>query len=66
MKKTLCTRALLLAGAAGLAAYAAPAMAQDSAADAAADDVAAEEEGTIYVTARDAGTVSVTSCCSRG
>ena len=52
MKKTLCTRALLLAGAAGLAAYAAPAMAQDSAADAAADDVAAEEEGTIYVTAR--------------
>ena len=52
MKTMLCTRALLLAGAAGLAAYAAPAMAQDSAADAVADDVAAEEEGTIYVTAR--------------
>lgn len=52
MKKTLCTRALLLAGAAGLVTFAAPAMAQDSAADAAADDVAAEEEGTIYVTAR--------------
>jgi iron complex outermembrane recepter protein len=51
MKMMLCTRALLLAGGAGLATYAAPAAAQDSAADAAA--AAAEaEEGTIYVTAR--------------
>ena len=49
MKTMLCTRALLLASAAGFATFAAPAMAQDS-----ADDVvaAAEEEGTIYVTAR--------------
>ncbi|WP_285713515.1 TonB-dependent receptor [Erythrobacter oryzae] len=54
MKKTLCTRALLLAGAAGLAAYAAPAMAQDAAAEV-ADEMAAaaaEEDGVIYVTAR--------------
>lgn len=53
MKTMLCTRALLLAGAAGLATYAAPAMAQDTAADVAAEAAAAaEEEGTIYVTAR--------------
>ncbi len=57
MKTMLCTRALLLAGAAGLATYAAPAMAQDSADDVvaaaeAAAAEAAEEEGTIYVTAR--------------
>ncbi|MCM0000840.1 MAG: TonB-dependent receptor [Erythrobacter sp.] len=55
MKTTLCTRALLLAGCAGLATFAAPAMAQDSAADVAAEAAeaaAAEEEGTIYVTAR--------------
>ncbi|MBA4008813.1 MAG: TonB-dependent receptor [Erythrobacter sp.] len=56
MKTMLCTRALLLAGAAGLATYAAPAMAQDTAADVAAEVIdeaaAAEEEGTIYVTAR--------------
>nr|WP_051020489.1 TonB-dependent receptor [Porphyrobacter sp. AAP82] len=47
----LCTRALLLAGAAGLAVYAAPAAAQD-AADEAAAAAAAEEDGVIYVTAR--------------
>ena len=58
MNTKLCTRALLLAGAAGLATYAAPAMAQDSAddvvaaAEEAAADAAAEEEGVIYVTAR--------------
>ncbi len=54
MKTMLCTRALLLAGAAGLAAYAAPAAAQDSAADVAADaaEEAAADEGVIYVTAR--------------
>lgn len=53
MKTMLCTRALLLAGAAGLATFAAPAMAQDTAADVAAEAAAAaEEEGTIYVTAR--------------
>ena len=54
MKTILCTRALLLAGAAGLAAYAAPAMAQDSAATDVADEAtAAEDSGdVIYVTAR--------------
>ncbi len=53
MKTMLCTRALLLAGATGLAAYAAPAMAQDSAdAVVAAAEEAAAEEGVIYVTAR--------------
>ncbi len=54
MKTMLCTRALLLAGAAGLAAYAAPAAAQNSAADVAADaaEEAAADEGVIYVTAR--------------
>ncbi|WP_086607231.1 TonB-dependent receptor [Erythrobacter donghaensis] len=54
MIKTRYVRAALLAGTAGLAAFAAPAMAQDSAADAAAevDAAAAEEEGVIYVTAR--------------
>jgi len=54
MKTMLCTRALLLAGAAGLATLAAPAAAQDSAAEAtdeaAASDLA--EDGVIYVTAR--------------
>ncbi|AUX70645.1 TonB-dependent receptor [Porphyrobacter sp. HT-58-2] len=52
MKNTLCLRALLLAGSAGLATLAAPAMAQDSAADAADEAAAAEEDSTIYVTAR--------------
>ena len=58
MKTMLCTRALLLAGAAGLATYAAPAAAQDAAAEvagemaAAADEGATTEEGVIYVTAR--------------
>ncbi len=53
MIKTHYVRAALLAGTAGLAAFAAPAMAQDSAADVAADAAAAaEEEGVIYVTAR--------------
>jgi iron complex outermembrane recepter protein len=53
MTKMLYVRAALLAGTAGLAAFAAPAMAQDSAADAAAEAAAAaEEEGVIYVTAR--------------
>ncbi len=50
----LYTRALLLAGTAGFAAFAAPLAAQDSAADAAAEAEApaAEEDNTIYVTAR--------------
>jgi iron complex outermembrane recepter protein len=50
----LYTRALLLAGTAGFAAFAAPVAAQDSAADAAAEAeaAAAEEDNTIYVTAR--------------
>ncbi|WP_066529546.1 TonB-dependent receptor [Erythrobacter sp. CCH5-A1] len=53
MKTILCTRALLLAGCAGLATFGAPAMAQDNTDDAvAAADAAAEEEGVIYVTAR--------------
>jgi iron complex outermembrane receptor protein len=48
----LYTRALLLAGTAGFAAFAAPLAAQDSTADAAAEAAAAEEDNTIYVTAR--------------
>ena len=57
MNTTLCARALLLAGCAGIATYAAPALAQDSAEDVAAqaaDAAAAEEAGdnVIYVTAR--------------
>jgi iron complex outermembrane receptor protein len=53
MKTTLCTRALLLAGAAGFTTFAAPLAAQDSAADAAAEAASAtEDEGTIIVTAR--------------
>lgn len=53
MKTMLCTRALLLAGAAGITTFAAPLAAQDSAADAAAEAAsAAEDEGTIVVTAR--------------
>ena len=54
MTKTLYVRAALLAGTAGLATFAAPAMAQDSAADAAAEAAAAaaEDDNTIYVTAR--------------
>lgn len=54
MKTTLCARALLLAGCAGLATFAAPASAQDNASPA-ADEVADEadtDEGIIYVTAR--------------
>ncbi len=54
MKTTLCARALLLAGCAGLATFAAPAAAQDNASPA-ADEVADEadtDEGVIYVTAR--------------
>ena len=54
MKTMLCTRALLLAGAAGLATFAAPAAAQDSAAETVADAAASDlaEDGVIYVTAR--------------
>jgi iron complex outermembrane receptor protein len=54
MTITLYTRALLLAGTAGLATFAAPLAAQDSAADIAAEAeaAAAEEDNTIYVTAR--------------
>ncbi|NBB24401.1 TonB-dependent receptor [Porphyrobacter sp. SLTP] len=54
MTITLYTRALLLAGTAGLATFAAPLAAQDSAADLAAEAeaAAAEEDNTIYVTAR--------------
>lgn len=52
MTKTLYVRAALLAGTAGLATFAAPAMAQDAAADVAEEAAAAEEEGVIYVTAR--------------
>ena len=54
MKTTLCMRALLLAGSAGLVTFAAPLAAQDSAADAAAAEAeaAAEDDNTIYVTAR--------------
>jgi iron complex outermembrane receptor protein len=54
MINTLYIRAGLLAGTAGLAAFAAPLAAQDSAADVAAEAAAAaaEDENTIYVTAR--------------
>jgi iron complex outermembrane receptor protein len=54
MTITLYTRALLLAGTAGLATFAAPLAAQDCAADVAAEAeaAAAEEDNTIYVTAR--------------
>ncbi|PLK23610.1 TonB-dependent receptor [Porphyrobacter sp. TH134] len=54
MTKQLYTRALLLAGTAGLAAFAAPLAAQNSAAEAEteAETASAEEDGTIYVTAR--------------
>jgi len=49
MTNTLCMRALLLAGCATLATFAAPVAAQDTVDTAAST---AEEEGTIYVTAR--------------
>ena len=49
MTKTFCVRALLLAGCAGIASFAAPAYAQDEAADAAASE---QEDGVIIVTAR--------------
>jgi len=52
MKTMLCTRALMLAGCAGLATFAAPAMAQDSAAEVADEAETAAEENVIYVTAR--------------
>jgi iron complex outermembrane receptor protein len=54
MINTLYIRAGLLAGTAGLAAFAAPLAAQDSAGDVmdAAEAAAAEDENTIYVTAR--------------
>ncbi|TAD78946.1 MAG: TonB-dependent receptor [Sphingomonadales bacterium] len=52
MKTTLCARALLLAGCASLATFAAPAAAQDTAADVAEEAETAEDDGTIYVTAR--------------
>ena len=54
MINTLYIRAGLLAGTAGLAAFAAPLAAQDGAAEMAAEAAAeaAEDEGTIYVTAR--------------
>lgn len=53
MKITLCARALLLAGSAGLASLAAPLAAQDGATTPAADEAqAADESGVIYVTAR--------------
>jgi iron complex outermembrane receptor protein len=53
MKTTLFTRALLLAGAAGITTFAAPLAAQDSAADVAAEAASvAEDEGMIVVTAR--------------
>ncbi|PKP66097.1 MAG: TonB-dependent receptor [Alphaproteobacteria bacterium HGW-Alphaproteobacteria-7] len=51
MTKTLCRRALLLAGCAGIATFAAPAHAQDMAADSASVSDQAEE-GVIIVTAR--------------
>lgn len=50
MNTTLCARALLLAGAAGLATFAAPVAAQDTGADVTAET--GEEIGTITVTAR--------------
>jgi iron complex outermembrane recepter protein len=49
MTKTFCRRALLLAGCAGFASFAAPAYAQDAADDAVST---AEDEGVIIVTAR--------------
>lgn len=52
MRTTLCARALLLAGCAGVATFAAPAVAQDASAEVADEAQAAEDEGTIYVTAR--------------
>lgn len=55
MKFTLCARALLLAGSAGLASLAAPLAAQDgagAAAPAADEAQAADDSGVIYVTAR--------------
>ncbi len=52
MTTKLCARALLLAGCAGLATFAAPAAAQDSAADVAVQTAAEADEGVIYVTAR--------------
>ena len=51
MTKTFCRRALLLAGCAGLATFAAPVAAQDMADDAAAE-VTEAEDGVIIVTAR--------------
>lgn len=51
MTNTICRRALLLAGCAGLATFAAPAMAQDVAGDSAAE-VSEAEDGVIIVTAR--------------
>ena len=50
MTKMLCSRAVLLAGCATLATFAAPVAAQDSVADPAAST--AEDDGTIIVTAR--------------
>ena len=52
MTKTLCRRALLLAGCAGIASFAAPAYAQDTADDSAAVAEAEAEDGVIIVTAR--------------
>ena len=51
MTNIICRRALLLAGCAGLATFAAPAMAQDVAGDSAAE-VSETEDGVIIVTAR--------------
>jgi len=54
MKFTLCARALLLAGSAGIASFAAPLAAQDTAGAAApaAEEAQAADDGVIYVTAR--------------
>jgi iron complex outermembrane receptor protein len=52
MRTTLCARALLLAGCAGVATFAAPAFAQDASAEVAEEAQAAEDDGAIYVTAR--------------
>ena len=52
MTKTLYVRAALLAGCAGIATFAAPAMAQDASAEVADEAQTAEDDGTIYVTAR--------------
>lgn len=51
MTKTFCRRALLLAGSAAIAGFAAPAYAQDMAEDTSVSE-AAEEDGVIIVTAR--------------